>query len=143
MEDVIEVMKLLCYEMMELQRNYQDTDAPVGRNTQVVWELLQQQADTLAALLTTQLRQVRLVVLGPMCCAVMPKAVMWRFRGTCCCCWQPVLSVCCPCLLVCRYSRLHPLPSLQALATCSLCTRVPASECWVRSSQIAPSPMDN
>jgi hypothetical protein len=58
MEDVIEVMKLLCYEMMELQRTQQDPDAPVGQNSEIVWQLLQQQADTLVVLLTTQTGQV-------------------------------------------------------------------------------------
>lgn len=58
MEDVIEVMKLLCYEMMELQRTQQDPDAPVGQNAEIVWQLLQQQADTLVVLLTTQTGQV-------------------------------------------------------------------------------------
>jgi hypothetical protein len=58
MDDVIEVMKLLCYEMMELQRTQQDPDAPVGQNSEIVWQLLQQQADTLVVLLTTQTGQV-------------------------------------------------------------------------------------
>ncbi len=59
MEDVIEVMKLLCYEMMELQRTQQDPSAQVGPNLEVVWNLLQQQADILVVLLTTQTAQVR------------------------------------------------------------------------------------
>jgi hypothetical protein len=80
MEDVIEVMKLLCYEMMELQRTQQEAGEAPGQNTQVVWELLQQQADTLVVLLTTQTGQVRLVVL---CCDATD--VMWRLQAACCC----------------------------------------------------------
>lgn len=57
-------MKLLCYEMMELQRTQQDPDAPVGQNSEIVWQLLQQQADTLVVLLTTQTGQVRHVTVS-------------------------------------------------------------------------------
>ena len=64
MEDVIEVMKLLCYEMMELQRTQQDPSAQAGPNSEVVWHLLQQQADTLVVLLTTQTGQVRTLASG-------------------------------------------------------------------------------
>ena len=86
MEDVIEVMKLLCYEMMELQRTQQEAGEVPGQNTQVVWELLQQQADTLVVLLTTQTGQVRLVVL---CGAAMPPLSCGGFRPRCCCWWWP------------------------------------------------------
>lgn len=59
MEDVIEVMKLLCYEMMELQRNQQDPSIPLGQSSLIVWSVLQEQSDTLVQLLTTQTGQVR------------------------------------------------------------------------------------
>lgn len=57
MEDVIEVMKLLCYEMMEVQRLHQD--GPIPPNTEVIWQLLVQQVDPLVVLLTLQTGQVR------------------------------------------------------------------------------------
>lgn len=56
MEDVIEVMKLLCYEMMEIQRQQQDSS--VGHSVEIVWTLLSQQIDPLVVLLSIQTGQV-------------------------------------------------------------------------------------
>jgi len=65
MEEVIEVMKLLCYEMMDLQRTHQqqqlDRNTVVAPSAQIVWQLLLQQSDTLVTLLTLQTQQVRFV----------------------------------------------------------------------------------
>lgn len=52
-------MKLLCYEMMDLQRTQQDKHAPIAPSAEIVWQLLQQQSDTLVKLLTSQTQQVR------------------------------------------------------------------------------------
>jgi hypothetical protein len=54
MDDVIEVMKLLCYEMIDLQRS-QAADKP---NAALVWGLLHRQADALVQLLTHQTHRV-------------------------------------------------------------------------------------
>lgn len=124
MEDVIEVMKLLCYEMMELQRTQQDPSAQVGPNSEVVWQLLQQQADILVVLLTAQTGQVRphptagshphhamLYLKNTLCltCQLQSQVVSGdmgaRLQGCCfltraCCCLFPAgvhYRVCCHC----------------------------------------------
>lgn len=61
-DDVIEVMKLLCYEMMDLQRNQAAAAAGAAGagspQADAVWQLLVQQADTLVQLLTMQTQLV-------------------------------------------------------------------------------------
>jgi hypothetical protein len=79
MDDVIEVMKLLCYEMMELQRNQQDPRTPLGQSSLIVWSVLQEQSDTLVQLLTTQTGQVRGA--GPPAASWSPPA----HSPVCCC----------------------------------------------------------
>lgn len=60
-DDVVEVMKLLCYEMMDLQRNQAATAAgnpSSSPQAEVVWQLLLRQVDPLVVLLTMQTQQV-------------------------------------------------------------------------------------
>ncbi len=66
-EDAIEVMKLLCYEMMDLARSQAAAAAAAGGEAvppsdtaaAAVWSLLCSQVDALVAALTTQTQQVR------------------------------------------------------------------------------------
>jgi hypothetical protein len=63
-DDVIEVMKLLCYELMDLQRSQAAAAAGAAGaggspQAQAVWSLLVERADELVQLLTGQTQQVR------------------------------------------------------------------------------------
>jgi hypothetical protein len=145
MEDVIEVMKLLCYEMMELQRTQQDPSAQVGPNSEVVWQLLQQQADILVVLLTAQTGQVR----PRPTAGSHPHHAMLYLKNTLCLTCQLKIIIKKPgcerrhgceaagllfpdarmlLFVSCRCSLPRLLPLQQALVTCSPCTRAPASE---------------
>jgi hypothetical protein len=63
-DDVIEVMKLLCYELMDLQRSQAAVAAGAAgaggsMQAQAVWGLLLERSDELVQLLTGQTQQVR------------------------------------------------------------------------------------
>jgi hypothetical protein len=72
-DDVIEVMKLLCYELMDLQRSQAAVAAGAAGaggsvQAQAVWGLLLERSDELVQLLTGQTQQVRCV--RGLCCCV-------------------------------------------------------------------------
>jgi hypothetical protein len=95
MDDVIEVMKLLCYEMMDLQRTQAAADkgggaaaaaaAGTAPNAAVVWQLLHRQADELVVLLTIQTHKVCLCVCvgvgRALLAGVVRGAAVWRPQG--------------------------------------------------------------
>jgi hypothetical protein len=88
-DDVIEVMKLLCYELMDLQRSQAAAAAGAAgaggsAQAQAVWSLLLEQADELVQLLTGQTQQVR--CFGCTCSIgdIISYSVLSCYVGVCC-----------------------------------------------------------
>ncbi|WIA20535.1 hypothetical protein OEZ85_004930 [Tetradesmus obliquus] len=78
-DDVIEVMKLLCYELMDLQRSHAAVAAGAAgaggsAQAQAVWGLLQERSDELVQLLTAQTQQVFVAASASMRLGPLPPA---------------------------------------------------------------------